>query len=176
MKKTNEVSLLRYEKKKINMKTKISSLLAVLLMIFAGIITSCDNDYEYMVQSQKDSVPLSSDQVNEERTIDSRSSWFNYTRWDVSPIASKNYFVGRKKAEIVVYNAGSIDLLITGRWNNQITTENFNFIIAPGTAHAVKPSGEDEMPYPNLKISVINAEGYANLSAGLAKVAVRYLK
>lgn len=71
------------------MKTKISSLLAVLLMIFAGIITSCDNDYEYMVQSQKDSVPLSSDQVNEERTIDSRSSWFNYTRWDVSPIASK---------------------------------------------------------------------------------------
>ena len=31
------------------MKTKISSLLAVLLMIFAGIITSCDNDYEYMV-------------------------------------------------------------------------------------------------------------------------------
>lgn len=89
MKKTNEVSLLRYQKKKINMKTKISSLLAVLLMIFAGIITSCDNDYEYMVQSQKDSVPLSSDQVNEERTIDSRSSWFNYTRWDVSPIASK---------------------------------------------------------------------------------------
>ena len=66
---------------------------------------------------------------------------------------------------------------ITGRWNNQITTEKLlNFIIAPGTAHAVKPSGEDEMPYPNLKISVINAEGYANLSAGLAKVAVRYFK
>lgn len=152
-----------------------AALLAVLLM-FAGVMTSCDKSMnEPMAYSQTTSIPLSVNQEDEEKTTSS-SSWFNYQRWDVSPVASRNYFVGRRAAEIVVYNAGSIDLRIDGRWNNQVHPENFSFIVEPGTAKAVNPSGEYEMPYSNLRISVTHSEGTGNTSAGLAYVAVRYLQ